>query len=98
VSAASLTRTIENALRTFNSLDAQREACEAITHDPVLPVLLETTVAEMRTESMGSATVLSRLADVLIARVIGAWAEDRPQDTTDGSRRLRLQNRQCNRG
>jgi hypothetical protein len=48
----------------FNSLDAQREACEATTHDPVLPVLLETTVAEMRTEGMGSATVLSRLADI----------------------------------
>lgn len=54
----------------------------AAEQDPVLPVLLDTMAAEVRSERMGSATMLSRLADVVIARVVRGWAEDHKEDTT----------------
>jgi AraC-like DNA-binding protein len=49
--------------------------------DPVLPLLLDTMASEVRAERMGGATMLSRLADVVIARVIRAWAEEHRDDT-----------------
>jgi AraC-like DNA-binding protein len=52
----------------------------AAKHDRMLPALLETMAAEIRDERMGSATVLSRLADVVITRVVRAWAEDHRED------------------
>jgi AraC-like DNA-binding protein len=52
----------------------------AAKHDPVLPALLETMAAEIRDERMGSATVLSRLADVVVTRVVRAWAEEHRED------------------
>jgi transcriptional regulator GlxA family with amidase domain len=46
----------------------------------MLPALLETMAAEIRDERMGSATVLSRLADVVVTRVVRAWAEAHRED------------------
>lgn len=49
--------------------------------DPVLPVLLETMAAEVREQRLGAATVLARLADVVVARVLRAWVEACAVDT-----------------
>ena len=54
----------------------------AMERDPVLPVLLDTMAAEFTSGRMGSATVLSRLADVVITRIVRAWVEDHKDDTT----------------
>jgi AraC-like DNA-binding protein len=50
--------------------------------DPVLPVLLEAMADEVKSQHVGAATVMTRLADVVIARVIRAWVESRREDTT----------------
>jgi AraC-like DNA-binding protein len=52
------------------------------TTDPVLPLLLDAMADEVRGERMGSATVMTRLADVVITRVVRSWVEGRPKDTT----------------
>lgn len=44
--------------------------------DPALPILLETMAQEVLMERMGSATILARLADVVIAQVIRSWVEN----------------------
>lgn len=50
--------------------------------DDVLPILLGAMSAEVTEERIGAATVLARLADVVIARVIRAWIEARKGDTS----------------
>lgn len=56
--------------------------CQADVGDVSLRPLLQTMAAEASTERIGAATVLTRLADVLIARIIRAWAEAQCGDTT----------------
>ena len=46
--------------------------------DPMLPMLLEVMAAEVVNQRMGAATVMTRLADAIIARVVRAWVESRP--------------------
>jgi len=46
--------------------------------DPSLETLLEIMADEILAEKMGSATVLTRLADVVITRMIRAWSEAQP--------------------
>ncbi|WP_394835584.1 AraC family transcriptional regulator [Pendulispora rubella] len=53
-------------------------------HDPSLEPLLEIMADEILAEKMGSATVLTRLADVVITRVIRTWSE---AQKTSGSER-----------
>jgi AraC-like DNA-binding protein len=53
----------------------------AAHNDPMLPTLLEAMAAEVHNERIGSATMLSRIADVVIARVVRAWAEEHREDT-----------------
>jgi AraC-like DNA-binding protein len=50
--------------------------------DSDLPVLLDMMARELTTQHIGSATVMTRLADVVIARVVRAWVETRSGDTT----------------
>jgi AraC-like DNA-binding protein len=50
--------------------------------DPSLSVLLEAMAAEVGTQRVGAATVMSRLADIVITRVVRAWVEARAQDAT----------------
>jgi transcriptional regulator GlxA family with amidase domain len=45
--------------------------------DPALAPLLETMASEVREQRMGAATVMARLADIVVTRVIRAWAETR---------------------
>ena len=52
------------------------------SQDPSLPVLLETMAAELGAQRIGAATVMTRLADILITRVVRAWAEARTDDAT----------------
>jgi AraC-like DNA-binding protein len=50
--------------------------------DPTLPLLLETMAAEVAAERLGAATVMTRLADIVITRVVRAWAEAQADATT----------------
>jgi AraC-like DNA-binding protein len=45
--------------------------------DPVLPSLLDAMANEVLEQRIGAATVMTRLADVVIVRVIRAWVESR---------------------
>jgi AraC-like DNA-binding protein len=47
--------------------------CDVASNDPVVSPLLAAMTAEASQPQMGSATVLSRLADVLVARLIRCW-------------------------
>jgi AraC-like DNA-binding protein len=49
--------------------------------DPVLPSLLDAMAAEVTADRVGAATVMTRLADVVITRVVRAWVEGRTEDT-----------------
>lgn len=44
--------------------------------DPTLPALLSAMADEVLSRNIGAATVLSRLADVVITRLIRAWVQD----------------------
>jgi AraC-like DNA-binding protein len=52
--------------------------------DATLPALLDAMAAEVTSHRVGTATILTRLADVVITRVIRAWveAESRSDETT----------------
>jgi AraC-like DNA-binding protein len=52
------------------------------SQDPSLPVLLETMAAEIAAQRVGAATVMTRLADIVITRVVRAWVEARTDDAT----------------
>jgi AraC-like DNA-binding protein len=52
------------------------------TTDKVLPALLEAMADEVSAQRLGAATIMTRLADVIITRVIRAWVEARSEDTT----------------
>jgi len=43
--------------------------------DAVLATLLDTMAAEVREQRLGAATVMARLADIIVTRVVRAWAE-----------------------
>lgn len=47
----------------------------AATRDATLPALIDTMAAEVLEQRVGASTILVRLADVIIARVIRAWVE-----------------------
>lgn len=49
----------------------------ATIRDPLLPTLLDAMADEVLTARVGSSTVLSRLADVVITRLIRSWMEAR---------------------
>lgn len=51
--------------------------------DPMLPVLLDAIAQEVLARRIGAATVMTRLADIVITRVIRAWAESQA-DVTSG--------------
>jgi AraC-like DNA-binding protein len=50
--------------------------------DPLLPTLLDAMAEEVLTARVGSSTVLSRLADVVITRLIRSWMETPRDDAT----------------
>lgn len=49
--------------------------------DASLPLLLETMAAELAQQRIGSATVMTRLADVIITRIVRAWVEENGSDS-----------------
>src|SRR5260370_34785610 len=55
--------------------------CRA-TDDTTLPPLLDAMADEVMSQRVGGATVLARLADVVIVRLIRHWVEERCGDTT----------------
>jgi AraC-like DNA-binding protein len=52
------------------------------TDDSTLPVLLETMADEVLAQRVGAATMITRLADTVITRVIRAWVEAQSGGTT----------------
>jgi AraC-like DNA-binding protein len=52
------------------------------TSDTTLPALLEAMAEEVTTARVGAATVLTRLADVVLVRILRAWMESQPEDST----------------
>jgi AraC-like DNA-binding protein len=52
--------------------------------DATLPMLLDTMASEVVAQRIGAATVMARLADVIVARVIRAWVEAECAETTTG--------------
>jgi len=54
----------------------------AAADDATLSLLLETMAREVVSQRIGAATVMARLADVVVARVIRAWVEAQCENTT----------------
>jgi AraC-like DNA-binding protein len=54
----------------------------AAAGDATLPMLLDTMAAEVVAQRIGAATMLTRLADVVITKIIRSWVEARGGDTT----------------
>lgn len=54
-----------------------------MTRDAFLPLLLDAMAHEVREKRVGAATVMTRLADVVITRVIRSWVEERNHDGQD---------------
>ncbi len=52
------------------------------THDPTLVALLEAMASEVSDQRIGAATVMTRLADSVIARLVREWVESHPDDTS----------------
>jgi len=50
--------------------------------DAALAVLLDTMATEVREQRMGAATVMARLADIVVTRVVRAWVEARAEPVT----------------
>jgi AraC-like DNA-binding protein len=50
---------------------------EELADTPALRVLLEAMGAEMRDQRLGAATVVTRLADIVVTQVLRAWVEER---------------------
>jgi AraC-like DNA-binding protein len=61
----------------------------AALEDPALPALLSIMSEEVIAQRIGGATVLSRLADVVIARVIRAWVERSERNATGWLKAIR---------
>jgi AraC-like DNA-binding protein len=51
---------------------------EEVADTPTLRMLLEAMGAELRDRRLGAATVLTRLADIVVTQVLRAWVEARP--------------------
>jgi len=52
------------------------------THDPALPMLLNLMATEVAGERIGAATIMARLADIVVTRIIRTWVETQPADLT----------------
>jgi AraC-like DNA-binding protein len=49
-------------------------------HESSLPVLLNLLAAEVASQRIGSATIMTRLADIVMTQIVRAWIETRPAD------------------
>ncbi|WP_240232859.1 AraC family transcriptional regulator [Devosia lacusdianchii] len=56
--------------------------CDVATHDPMVNPLLQAMAVEVSDPRMGSATILSRMADLLTARLIRCWVKSNVGPTT----------------
>ncbi|QQR37082.1 AraC family transcriptional regulator [Devosia oryziradicis] len=58
------------------------QGCDVASRDPLVKPLLDTMTAEAAQPRMGSATILSRMADLVTARLIRCWADSTTSSTT----------------
>jgi AraC-like DNA-binding protein len=49
-------------------------------HESSLPVLLNLLASEVASQRIGSATIMTRLADIVMTQIVRAWIETRPSD------------------
>lgn len=56
--------------------------CDVATHDPMVNPLIAAMAQEAAHPKMGSATILSRMADLLTARLIRCWVKSHESSTT----------------
>ncbi|HEU4729459.1 MAG TPA: AraC family transcriptional regulator [Kofleriaceae bacterium] len=54
----------------------------ASCRDPVLSTLLDTMAVELCERRVGAATVMARLADIVVTRIIRSWVEAQPRAAT----------------
>jgi transcriptional regulator GlxA family with amidase domain len=52
------------------------------TDDPSLAPLLEAMASEIAAQRMGAATIMTRLADIIVTRVVRSWVESRRAEVT----------------
>jgi AraC-like DNA-binding protein len=50
--------------------------------DPALPMLLNLMATEVASQRIGAATIMARLADIVMTLIIRAWVESQPPDLT----------------
>jgi AraC-like DNA-binding protein len=55
---------------------------DTATRDSAMSAFLDSMADEVMRPRVGAATIMARLADVVITRVIRTWAEDRSEDTS----------------
>jgi AraC-like DNA-binding protein len=55
---------------------------ESDQRETSLPVLLNLMAVEVASQRIGSATVMARLADIVMTQIVRAWIETRPSDLT----------------
>ncbi|MES2058195.1 MAG: AraC family transcriptional regulator [Pseudomonadota bacterium] len=58
------------------------KGCDVAANDPIVGPLLEAMTAEASQPRMGSATILSRMADLLTARLIRCWVDGTGSSTS----------------
>lgn len=54
----------------------------AEARDPALPLLLDMMAREVTTPRIGSATIMARLADIVMSSIVRNWLEQQPSDLT----------------
>ena len=65
----------------LDAMPAVVRGCDVASRDPVVKPLLESMTVEAAQPRMGSATILSRMADLVAARLIRCWADSAPSST-----------------
>lgn len=49
-------------------------------HESSLPILLNLLASEVASQRIGAATIMTRLADIVMTQIVRAWIETRPSD------------------
>jgi AraC-like DNA-binding protein len=52
----------------------------SVQHETALPMLLNLMASEVASQRIGSATIMARLADIVMTQIVRSWIETRPTD------------------
>ena len=53
---------------------------KSVQGESSLPILLDLLASEVASQRIGSATIMTRLADIVMTQIVRAWIETRPSD------------------